>query len=145
VAEKVAKVVRRKSAESGTIPRVVGRRGAPPANTEDWTEPFLTALAEGANVRLAVARAKVHNTLVYRRRRYDKAFRAAWNEATEMGTQLLELEAQRRAYHGVERPVHYKGVQCGSVTEYSDGMLMFLLRARKPEVYRDRPPPQVNI
>ena len=43
-----------------------------------------------------------------------------------------------RTYHGVEEPVFYQGVQCGAVTEYSDTLLMFLLKARKPEVYRDR-------
>jgi hypothetical protein len=54
-----------------------------------------------------------------------------------IGTAALEDEAVRRAYHGVEEPVFYKGVQCGSVTSYSDTLLMFLLKARKPAVYRD--------
>jgi hypothetical protein len=43
----------------------------------------------------------------------------------------------RRAYHGVEEPVFYKGVQCGSVTKYSDRLLMFLLQARNPAKYRE--------
>src|SRR5262249_15488215 len=118
------------------VPRIAGRRGGPPANTEAWTETFLTAIAEGAHVRLAAARAKVHFTLPYKRRRTDDAFRAAWDEATELGTAALEREAVRRAYHGVEEPVHYKGVQCGSVTEYSDALLIFLLRARNQAKYR---------
>ena len=118
-------------------PRIAGRRGGPPANTADWTETFLTAIAEGAHVRLAAAMAKVHFTLPYKRRRTDDAFRAAMDEATELGTAALEDEAVRRAYHGVEEPVFYKGVQCGSVTKYSDKLLIFLLKARRPEMYRD--------
>lgn len=117
-------------------PRIAGRRGGPPANTEDWTETFLTAIAEGAHVRFAAARAKVHFTLPYKRRRTDDAFRAAWDEAMELGTEALEHEAVRRAYHGVEEPVFYQGVECGAVTEYSDTLLMFLLKARNPAKYR---------
>jgi hypothetical protein len=116
-------------------PRIAGRRGGPPANTEDWTETFLTAIAEGAHVRLAAAVAKVHFTLPYKRRRFDDAFRAAWDEAMEIGMEALEGEAARRAYHGVEEPVFYNGVQCGSVTKYSDKLLMFLLKARNPAKY----------
>jgi hypothetical protein len=81
--------------------------------------------------------AKVHFTLPYKRRRFDGAFRAAWDEATQLGTEALEYEALRRAYHGVEEPVFYRGVQCGSVTKYSDRLLMFLLKARDPAKYRE--------
>jgi hypothetical protein len=94
------------------------------------------AIADGAYVRLAAASAKVHFTLPYKRRRSDAAFRAAWEEAMELGTAALEDEAVRRAYHGVEEPVFYQGVQCGSVTRYSDRLLIFLLKARNP-AYRD--------
>jgi hypothetical protein len=115
--------------------RIAGRRGGPPANTEGWTATFLTALAEGAYVRLAAATAEVHFTLPYKRRRTDAAFRAAWEDALELGTAALEDEAVRRAYHGVEEPVFYQGVQCGSVTKYSDRLLIFLLKARNPKLY----------
>jgi hypothetical protein len=81
--------------------------------------------------------AKVHFTLPYKRRQTGDGFRAAWDEAMEIGTAALEGEAVRRAYHGVEVPVFYKGVQCGSVTKYSDKLLMFLLKARNPAKYRD--------
>jgi hypothetical protein len=124
-------------------PRIAVRRGGPPANTEDWTETFLTAIAEGGHVRLAAARAKVHFTLPYKRRRFDGAFRAAWDDATELGAAALEGEAVRRAYHGVEEPVFYRGVQCGSVTKYSDKLLIFLLKARDPS-YRDSSTVTVN-
>jgi hypothetical protein len=74
---------------------------------------------------------------VYNQRRSNPDFRRAWNKATTIGTELLEREAERRAYHGTEKPVFHKGQQCGTITEYSDGLMTFLLKARRPEVYRD--------
>ena len=47
------------------------------------------------------------------------------------------LEARRRAVEGVERIVYHKGVECGRVREYSDTLLMFLLRSHRPQKYRD--------
>lgn len=107
-----------------------------PKNGE-WIDTFLSAIMRGSNVTNATDAAGVHITLPYKRRLVDKAFRRAWDEAAEIGTELLEQEATRRAYHGTLKPVFYKGVECGYTREYSDTMMMFMLRARKPEKYRD--------
>ena len=40
----------------------------------------------------------------------------------------LEAEARRRAVEGVRKPVFYQGVICGWVGEYSDTLLIFLLK-----------------
>ena len=40
-----------------------------------------------------------------------------------------------RARNGVEKPVYYRGEVVGSVRTYSDSLGMFLLRAKRPEVY----------
>ena len=47
----------------------------------------------------------------------------------------MEQEAFRRALDGVEEPIFHRGVQVGSVTKYSDNLLQFLLRGRRPNVY----------
>ena len=44
----------------------------------------------------------------------------------------------RRALEGGEEPVFYQGKIVGSVRKYSDTLLMFMLKARRPERYRDR-------
>ena len=49
----------------------------------------------------------------------------------------MEREAYRRAVKGVEKPVYRGGQLVGTIREYSDSLLMFLLRARRPELYRD--------
>jgi len=67
----------------------------------------------------------------------NKEFKVAWQDAAVIGTEFLEHEAARRAYHGTLKPQFYKGVECGYVREYSDLLMIFLLKARKPEMYRE--------
>lgn len=66
----------------------------------------------------------------------------------ELGADVLEAEARRRAVDGVAEPVFYQGTQVGTVQKYSDTLLMFLLKSRKPEAYaettRDRVLQQSN-
>lgn len=116
----------------------VRRQGRPTENIPDWAPAFIEALMTGLSVKDATAKAGVHFTMPFKRRKKDEAFRQAWNEAADIGTRLLEQEAARRAYHGTEKPVYYKGEQVGTVREYSDILLMFLLKGRKPEKYRER-------
>ena len=118
-------------------PRSGIRKGRRPAGSKPWKPKFLRAIAEGYTVAHAAKIAGVHDRIPYHARKKDKKFREEWHKAAQIGTALLEYEAQRRAYHGVDKPVYYKGEVCGSVKEYSDSMLIFLLKARKPEVYRD--------
>jgi hypothetical protein len=56
-----------------------------------------------------------------------------------MACDILEAEAHRRAVEGVEKPVGwYKGRPGGYVREYSDVLLIFLLKGLRPEKYKDR-------
>lgn len=112
-----------------------------------WIPPFLEAISRGQNTCEACRCAGITSQSAYHRRRIDREFRREWAEAAHIGTQLLEHEAERRAYHGTGKPVFYRGEQCGEVQEYSDSLLMFLLKARKPATYRERDPaaPTVNV
>jgi hypothetical protein len=51
---------------------------------------------------------------------------------------LLEDEAVRRAYKGTLRPQAIGGGKVMMVTEFSDQLLMFLLKCRNPKVFGDR-------
>ncbi|MBI1188298.1 MAG: terminase [Alphaproteobacteria bacterium] len=97
---------------------------------------FLAKLRTGASVTAAAKIAGVGRATVYRWRDEDEAFAAAWADAYESGTDLLEDEARRRALEGVEKPVFYKGVVVGHVREFSDTMMAMQLNARRPEKYR---------
>ena len=65
-------------------------------------------------------------------------FAAAWDDAIEDGTDLLEDEVLRRAKDGVDEPRFYEGEVCGHVRKYSDTLAIFLLKARRPEKYSDK-------
>ena len=65
-------------------------------------------------------------------------FAKDWKSALA-GRNMLEDEAIRRAKDGVrEKPVYQGGKLVGHVQEYSDTLLIFLLKGARPEKYRDR-------
>ena len=73
----------------------------------------------------------------YKARRTNKRFADKWEEAIDVATDAMELEARRRAMSGVEEPIYYKGQQVGYARKYSDILLMFLIKAQRPAKYRD--------
>jgi hypothetical protein len=97
---------------------------------------FLLELAESGNVGKAAARAGVGRTTVYEWREADPDFAEQWARAEKIATSLLEDEAFRRAHDGVEKPVYQNGEQVGAIREYSDTLMIFLLKARDKR-YRD--------
>lgn len=100
---------------------------------------FLAVLREtGGNVSRACNAISLTRTRVYEWRTADPLFAAAWDEAVELGTDELEEEARRRAFSGVDEPVFYQGEECGAVRRYSDTLLIFLLKGRRPDKYRER-------
>jgi hypothetical protein len=119
------------------------KRGRPP---KGWRRKFLAALRNTANVRVACDAAEVGRSTAYRYRDRDAKFAERWDDALDEACDALELEARRRAVHGVERETWVRdGVDERGrpsfrkvlVREYSDNLLMFLLRAARPEKYRE--------
>lgn len=99
---------------------------------------FLKSLEETHIVTDAARAAGVHRSTVYDWYEKDPEFAKLWDETVERSTELLEREAYRRAAVGVEEPVFYQGKQVGKVKRFSDTLLMFLIKARKPDMYRER-------
>lgn len=110
------------------------------ARKPDWRKPFLEALAAGQTIKAAAADAGINRRTAYERRDTDAEFAAAWDDAYEDGSDLLEAEAWRRAVDGwVERGIYDEdGEQIGEVRKYSDTMLALLIKARRPAIYRER-------
>jgi hypothetical protein len=75
----------------------------------------------------------------------DPAYLADFLIAQEQAIDALESEARRRAVNGVEKPVYQGGKLVGSVQEYSDTLLIFLLKGARPDKYRERVDMTVNI
>jgi hypothetical protein len=101
-----------------------------------WRATFLAALEASGNVSAAARRAATHRCTAYRHRQADPEFRAAWDEALEVAMDDMEAEARRRAVDGWDEPVFYEGKVCGHIRKYSDALIMFLLKAYRPE-FRD--------
>jgi hypothetical protein len=99
---------------------------------------FIEALAITANVSTACKLARVGRNSIYEWRKDDPSFRVEWDETVELGTGALEDEAVRRACEGTLKPVYYGGKKIGTVREYSDSLLIFMLKARRPEKFRER-------
>lgn len=87
---------------------------------------FIRALRGGASAREAARLAGVNGTTPYKWRKEHPAFEKKWLEAEEAGTQRLEQVAYRMAAEG------------------NVMLLIFLLKSRRPQVYRDIQP-QVNV
>lgn len=98
---------------------------------------FLKAFAETANLTRAAKAAKIDRAMHYRWLDGDELYKTAFAEARKLANQTLEDEAVRRAREGTIRPVFYQGELCGEYFEYSDTLLMFLLRSLEPEKYRE--------
>lgn len=107
---------------------------------------LLEGLAQGYSVATAAWAIGVHRSTAFRwkldsenTRREDGTFAddfcLRWETAMESGIDLLEDEAHRRAARGVEKPVYQGGMLVGTVTEYSDNLLMMQLKGRRPARY----------
>ena len=86
---------------------------------DSWHSAFLADLAENCNVSHAARLAGVDRSTAYRHREESAAFAAAWDDAVEDGIEALELSLRRRGM------------------ETSDTAAIFLLKAHRPEKYRD--------
>lgn len=96
---------------------------------------FLEYLSMSANITQSAQKAGIDRTTVYRWRAGLESFRTAWKQAMDQALDEIEALLLERAANGVEKPVFYGGKPCGTVRQYSDALAMFILRARRPEVY----------
>jgi hypothetical protein len=92
----------------------------PKKEPPDWYKPFLKVLTNTANVRAAANAAGITRAGAYYARKHDDSFASEWDVALEDACDLLEWVARKRAY------------------ESSDVLLIFLLKAHRPERYADR-------
>lgn len=119
-------------------PSTIKRHKARNENPDAWKPLFLSTLQATGIVRLAAKAANIDKSTAYDHKKSDKAFEAQWVEAVEDSIELLEAEARRRALHGTDKPVFQGGKQVGTIREYSDTLAIFLLKAHRPTVYRER-------
>jgi hypothetical protein len=98
---------------------------------------FLAAYAVTGIITHACEASGVPRQTMYDWQEHDDEFAAAFVQAQLASTEVMEAEAYRRAVEGTEAPVVRAGKIIGSAVHYSDNLLMFLLKGRHPEKYRD--------
>ena len=97
---------------------------------------FLTAYAQLGTITHAARATKIDRSCHYRWIK-DPSYVEAFEVAEAQAIDTLEGEAWRRAVEGNKKPVFHQGMKVGEVTDYSDVLLIFLLKGRFPERYKD--------
>lgn len=85
-----------------------------------WERAFLETLRTHGVVTAACLSANIDRSTAYKARERDEVFASRWDDALEQACDLLEFEAKKRAMQG------------------SDTLLIFLLKAHRPDKYRER-------
>jgi hypothetical protein len=114
-----------------------------PAPPKEPKEAFLEALSNSGNVRAACLAGGISKTHIYRLREEDEGFKKRWDEALDDACEVLEAEARRQAIYGSkEETVIYNArgrvKEKKVVTKSGKTLIIFLLKAHKPEKYRER-------
>lgn len=114
---------------------------------------FLTNLMNSGIVMSSIALAEWDRSGAYEHRHKDLAFGEAWELALRASADILEDEVHHRAMVGTPEPVVYQGrIQMVpenvndvnspliplTVRRKSDILLMFLLKGRRPERFREK-------
>lgn len=121
------------------------------AMTQAQRKLFLDTLRQGRTVQSGADAAGVDRSTVYLIRKRDKDFEKLWDDAYETGTDRVEEEATRRAFVGYKKPVFVKvgrynaeGKRVGEdvvareETVFSDRLMEIMMRARRPQKFRER-------
>lgn len=90
-----------------------------PLNTS-WHTRFLEILGTTCNITLAARGAGIDRVTAYNHYKALPEFASAWEDAKEAAVEILEAEAWQRA------------------RKQSDTLMIFLLKAHKPDKYRER-------
>lgn len=109
-----------------------------PEAVAELKSSLLIAYVRSGSLTRACQATSISATAHRRWLRQDPQYAEAWADAQAALADSLEEEAIRRARDGIERPVFQGGMEVGRTTEYSDQLLMFLLKGMRPEKYRER-------
>jgi hypothetical protein len=111
-------------------------------NPQQQKAKFLEVLAEFGSITRACKAAGVGRAKVHRWLEEDELFGFAYHQSLTAATEGLEEVARERATRGakIERQIWRQGRLIETVIEYrpSDAALITLLKAQKPDTYRER-------
>ena len=120
------------------MPRAIRQLKRDKRTKKQQQSDFLAVFAEVVSVLRACKKTKVARSSIYDWLKKEPAFKAQFDEACELALAALEDEAVRRAFEGTNKPVYQSGKKVGTIREYSDTLMIFILKARAPEKYKER-------
>jgi hypothetical protein len=96
----------------------------------------LAAYLKTASLRAAAEAAEVNGSLHYRWLEEFPGYRSAFADVQLAVVDTLRDQVMELALRGWLEPIRYRGRKCAAVRRYSDRLLMFMLKAVRPEQYR---------
>lgn len=125
--------------------RVGSQLGARGVITDRRKAIFIRTLAQTGIVGRAATAAGWPRGHAYSVRAGDEEFAKLWDQAVEFSTDALEEAARVRAIEGISKPVYQQKELVGYVTEYSDALLIQLLKAKRPNEFRENVSLQADV
>jgi len=130
------------------------KRVARERSTDTNQRAFIAAYTHCASVSESARIVGLDRKQHYEWLKADPRYRAAFEAEADQAAQSLEDEAVRRALDGVRRPMYYRGkpVRSGRgrasrpvyEVEYSDQLLVLLLKRFRPQLYREHTVTEVS-
>jgi hypothetical protein len=117
--------------------RIGASLNARQASSHKRMQIFIRTLAATGIVGRAATAAGWTSSYAHGLKKSNPEFHEMWINAIDFATDALEEAARRRAVDGVVKPVFQQGRLVGHVTEYSDGLLTTLLKAKRPKEFRE--------
>jgi hypothetical protein len=99
---------------------------------------FIEVFKRTGNITYAAEQVGINRTTHFTWMKKDPKYVVRFNSAREEAADVMEAEAWRRGVKGVDKPVFYRGEEVAKIKEYSDLLLIFLLKANRPEKFRDK-------
>ncbi len=109
-----------------------------PKKAGGWQKPFLDVLCNSANVRAACEAAGISRSAAYAAKTKGVTFSKAWDDAIQDAADVLEAEAWRRARAKRDKDGNI-------IVQGSDTLLIFLLKAHRPDKYREQLRVSINV
>lgn len=103
-----------------------------------WRPAFLASMAQHGNVTVSARAAGISRNAAYYAYNTDPEFASAWDAAYQEACDLIEAEALRRATRGTQKGIYYKGERVDTEVEYSDTLMLAMLKGHKPDKYGDK-------
>jgi len=103
------------------------------AKQSKFLDAFRNSKTVSGSVRITRTSRQTHRNWLATDPEYAERFQDVNDELTDE----LEQELRRRAMEGSEEPMYHKGERVGFRKRRSDACLVLLLKAKRPELFRD--------